>query len=500
MKCGFCGFLSSSQEDLLRHHRLRHRRGSHWPCIYSDCVCTFKTPGALKSHLTRSHCRTVRRQVTSSFFCELCEFKETCTERTFFTHLGHHLKNQHTVHCPFLRCEFKTNNLKTFSSHRSRKHKNAKDIRTCLRVHSENETCAIDTHIVDQPLDNFVEVEASQSGSSNNGGEEYVEAETLEHKIASLFLCMQSVLHVSKSALQKIVEEFNDILHFSKVHSLQKIKEVFTKHSIEIDDCVVKEINDSIFQTNPLILTTEAKGALSTNHRRNLYFKQHFPVIEPTEYTYSTTHKNTFVYVSIIQVLENLLGRSDFLDKLVFIKVDKPGQYGSFQDGVYFKENKLFGVQETSISVGLYIDDFEVCNPLGTSRKIHKITAVYWVVLNLPAKFRSSLPLIQLAALGKSVDVKRFGYDAFLYPLIKDIQSLERDGVFVEVLDTFVKGTVFCVCADNLGAHSLAGFHESFNVEKFCRFCCLSRDQIATVEARNFQLRTVQQHNICGGA
>ncbi|XP_035863592.1 uncharacterized protein LOC116045721 [Sander lucioperca] len=137
MKCGFCGFLSSSQEALLRHHRLRHRRGSHWPCIYSDCVCTFKTPGALKSHLTRSHCRTVRRQVTSSFFCELCEFKETCTERTFFTHLGHHLKNQHTVHCPFLRCEFKTNNLKTFSSHRSRKHKNAKDIRTCLRVHSE---------------------------------------------------------------------------------------------------------------------------------------------------------------------------------------------------------------------------------------------------------------------------------------------------------------------------------------------------------------------------
>lgn len=121
MKCRFCNFVSSSQEGLLRHHRLRHGRGAHWPCVYSDCVCTFKTPGALKSHLTRSHCRTARRQETSTFFCESCEFREICTQFTFFTHLGHHLKNQQTVRCPFLRCEFKTNNLKTFSSHRSRK-------------------------------------------------------------------------------------------------------------------------------------------------------------------------------------------------------------------------------------------------------------------------------------------------------------------------------------------------------------------------------------------
>lgn len=75
----------------------------------------------------------------------------------------------------------------------------------------------------------------------------------------------------------------------------------------------------------------------------------------------------------------------------------------------------------------------------GTSRTIHKITAVYWILLNLPAKFRSTLPLIQLALLGKRVDVKQFGYDAFLHPLIKDIQFLETNGVFVEALDTFVK-------------------------------------------------------------
>ncbi|KAG9277980.1 hypothetical protein AMEX_G5760 [Astyanax mexicanus] len=500
MKCKFCSFVSSSQKGLLRHHQLRHRRGAHWPCVYSDCVCTFKTRGALRSHLTRSHCRIVKSQETLTFFCDLCEFREICTQRTFFGHLGHHLKNQETLRCPFLRCEFETNNLKTFSSHRSRKHKNSKEIRTCLREPTENEISAVETHAIDQPLDNS-ELEALQScssqESSDSGRGECVDDEALEHKIASLFLRMQTVLHVSKSALQKIVEELNDILHFSKFNSLQKIKDVLGQHNIEIDDWVVQEINDAVFKTNPLVLATQAKGSLSTDHRRNLYFKEHFPVIEPTQYTYRSTFKNSFVYVSVIQVLETLLRYSDFSEKLVFYQEDNPGQFRSFRDGQYFKDNKLFGAQETSISIGLYIDDFEVCNPLGTSRKIHKITAVYWVVLNLPAKLRSTLPLIQLAALGKSVDGKQFGYDAFLYPLIKDIKSLETVGVFVEVLDKFVKGTVFCVCADNLGAHSLAGFHESFNVEHFCRFCCVSRDEIATVEPRDFQLRTEEQHNTC---
>ena len=142
----------------------------------------------------------------------------------------------------------------------------------------------------------------------------------------------------------------------------------------------------------------------------------------------------------------------------------------SFQDGKYYKENKLLGEQNTFISLGLYIDEFEVCNPLGTSRKVHKITAVYWVVLNLPARFRSSLTSIQLAVLGKSVDIKKYGYEKFLEPLLKDIKCLDQEGIFVEVVGQFVKSTVYCVCADNLGAHGLSGSSESFNVENSVGF------------------------------
>lgn len=154
-----------------------------------------------------------------------------------------------------------------------------------------------------------------------------------------------------------------------------------------------------------------------------------------------------------------MLNKENLLEKAIFVEVQLTGHYKSTRSGQYFKGNLLLGCQSYVISIGIYIDEFEVCNPLGTSRKI---TAVYWTLLNLPAKCRSTLASIQLALLGKSCDVKRFGFDKFFDPLVKDIGHLEQQGVFVKLLNSNLKGTVFCVCADNLGAYSLAGFQENF--------------------------------------
>lgn len=255
----------------------------------------------------------------------------------------------------------------------------------------------------------------------------------------------------------------------------------------------MQEISNAIVQTNPLLLTTSEKGSLSTDHRRK--FQRALFCCGYTEYLYNTTHKNSFVYVSVTKILETLFGWTDLLNEIVFNQEALSGHIKSFQDGKYYKDNKLLGQQNLCISLALYIDHFEVCNPLGTSRKLHKITAVYWVVLNLPARFRSNLNSIQLALLGKSVDVKQYGYERFFEPLIKDIRCLEQEGIFVDVVGQFVKGTVYCVSADNLGAHGLAGFYESFTVDKHCGFCLISRDQIATTEVNDFQLRSVNQHN-----
>lgn len=215
---------------------------------------------------------------------------------------------------------------------------------------------------------------------------------------------MQCLLHVPKHAIQAIIDEFNDISSLSKFHTTEILKEVFAKHNIEVDKEVIQEISNTVLKkNNPVLVTTAEKGKLSTDYRRNRYFREHFSIIEPTELLYDRTSRKAFVYVSVNQVIELLLNRAEFLENNVFSEGSITGFYKTFQDGSYFKEN--FGEKELHISLGLYIDDFELYNPLGTSRKIHKITAVYWVILNLPSKFPSTLHSIHLALLGKTCDV-----------------------------------------------------------------------------------------------
>ena len=98
---------------------------------------------------------------------------------------------------------------------------------------------------------------------------------------------------------------------------------------------------------------------------------------------------------------------------------------------------------DLTIALNLYVDDFEICNPLGTSRKKHKITAVYWVLADVPSLLRSELNSIFLAILCKAEDVKRFGYSAVLEPLLKDGVVLEEEGLYVPALGRRVKGIVW---------------------------------------------------------
>lgn len=76
------------------------------------------------------------------------------------------------------------------------------------------------------------------------------------------------------------------------------------------------------------------------------------------------------------------------------------------------------------------------------------------------------------------------------------MKTQEELGVYVPLLGESVKGTVVSVVADNLGAHSVAGFMQSFTVEYFCRFCTgtQSNVQLHSVASGAFCLRTKELH------
>lgn len=82
---------------------------------------------------------------------------------------------------------------------------------------------------------------------------------------------------------------------------------------------------------------------------------------------------------------------------------------------------------------------------------------------NLPASCHSLLSNIYLAALIHSEDVKSYGFDTVLKPLVDDLITLEQQGLFIAKLGRTLKGFVHCVVADNLGAHGIAVFVEKLS-------------------------------------
>lgn len=137
-------------------------------------------------------------------------------------------------------------------------------------------------------------------------------------------------------------------------------------------------------------------------------------------------------------------------------------------DGSAFSEHKYFVGDINKICLQLYSDEFEVCNPLGGKRGTHKLTAVYFSVLNLSAKLRSALTEINLVVSVRDKLVSTYGLPKIPAPLIEDVKMLETQGIVVK--GKVLKGSIFVFTGDNLSTHKMGGFKCNFAHGRVCRF------------------------------
>ena len=121
---------------------------------------------------------------------------------------------------------------------------------------------------------------------------------------------------------------------------------------------------------------------------------------------------------------------------------------GDLCDGSYFKEHPLYSQHPNSLQILLYYDEIEVCNPLGSKVKIHKLGkglhvfillikhlivllgCFYYLLGNLSPFLRSQLKSIQLLAIAKSSVVEKYGSDAVLAPFMSDLICLETVRIY----------------------------------------------------------------------
>ena len=222
-------------------------------------------------------------------------------------------------------------------------------------------------------------------------------------------------------------------------------------------------------------------GELRSNYSRNIYFKNNFMFVSPISMQLSSIHDATetatYQYVPILDSLKALFKdasvRKQFLNPTeVCLNV-----YKDFKDGKVFKNNILFNGAKPTLQIILYQDVFEVCNPLESSKGIHKILAVYYSLANLYAYNRSKVDAMQLVMLCE----ERFlegNPNAIFRPLLNDLKILEHSGLDLG-FDRKILGSVLCVLGDNLGSHWIGGFCTNFNASHFCRYCLVTKSDFS---------------------
>ncbi|XP_034430208.1 uncharacterized protein LOC117754952 [Hippoglossus hippoglossus] len=381
--CKLCSKSISSRYDLLKHLRLQHRQRQRYPCPHTNCPCTFKTWNAMHIHLSRVHPKQNSQELLelSTFRCTLCTCRSLSTEKDYFIHIGTHLKSNETVTCMFMGCSFKTNVYGTFHSHKNRKH-NPHTLKNFKPGVVTTNPVSSDSPEEDAYHLDYSAVEADPVCASSDVDLNKNLPEVIEQNFAAALLKLEHFAHVPGRKLDEFLEELHYLSSSATLPlSINVLETVFQKHSTTTDIDVLTEVATALCTSNPLLKAIGKDGPLSTSYLRNQYYKKHFKVVEPIEYILDAKEKRSFQYVPVLKSLQQLFDRSDVVDRVVENhKAQQTNRqhteqqtYKSSQDGSHFQENSFPSGDELRILITLYIDDFEICNPLVFTQVIPQI-------------------------------------------------------------------------------------------------------------------------------
>ena len=225
---------------------------------------------------------------------------------------------------------------------------------------------------------------------------------------------------------------------------------------------------------------------LRTRERSDRYVKQ------------AIQYSNQAVYIPILESIEQFLSNPRIYDLVTNpSKQCKEGVFYDINDGICFKSNPIFQLNANAVQLILYHDEVEVCNPLGSHVRKHKVDLYYYALANINPKFCSKLCAIRLVAIVKAKDVVKYGFGKVLIPIVNDLDKL-ADGHIFNVGGKPVKlyGAVKSCLGDTEGQHQWGGFKGSVRwSHQKCRNClCRHADMQVKFRAAQFTARNLGQY------
>ena len=107
-----------------------------------------------------------------------------------------------------------------------------------------------------------------------------------------------------------------------------------------------------------------------------------------------------------------------------------------------------------------------------------QVIQIFLSFAEIPKNQRSKIDRILLVAVVKEKVVKRFGFKKVYNRIVEDLLKLESGVTIHKPVRRLVKGGLLLHPADNLEAHSVGGFSQSFSSSDVCRFCHIKYDDL----------------------
>lgn len=194
--------------------------------------------------------------------------------------------------------------------------------------------------------------------------------------------------------------------------------------------------------------------------------------------------QDTFQYIPFFKTLKQLLQDESILEQIeqCLNRMRSDGFIEDICDGSIFHTHPLFSTQPNALQILAYYDEVEMCNPLGSHIKKHKLGVVFYTLGNIHPKFRSSLRAINLALVATVPIIEKYGINQFLQPFLSDLEVLQTSCVKVSIrgVEHTFKGALLAFLADNLASNTLGGFKLSFSFSfRSCRSCLVPNTKLS---------------------
>jgi hypothetical protein len=191
------------------------------------------------------------------------------------------------------------------------------------------------------------------------------------------------------------------------------------------------------------------------------------------------------------ETLHQLLQVPDFAND-VFNSKMSDSVATNYHGGLRVQSHPILS-DHAALQIIIYVDDIEVCNPLGSARKVHKLTVFYYTLGNISPPLKSSLASIALLAVAKCKDVQHSleAQKTLLHDCISTIRGLNSGGISftLQGQHRVVKGDLLCVLGDSLAGNWIGGFKAGFS-PVVCRPCHVC-------ETTSVQFIDVARHSEC---